>query len=234
MEKILCFDLDDTLIDDNYKFEITFCECIKAIINSLETRSPQIDDILKRAREIENRTWDTWPKERLYKPERIANAWVKTYESYAKELKLPIRKHTKNLIESLVLSNYDPPYFIIPGVIETISYLKQKGYRTYVVTLGQSKIQRRKLTVTKLIKYFDDAFYATHDKRIPLAEIKKRHPSDDIYMIGNSIRTDINPALDLNLKAIYIERGNWHRFKATPRNNDFTTLENITELATLF
>jgi putative hydrolase of the HAD superfamily len=234
MQKILCFDLDDTLIDDNYKFEITFCDCIKAIINSLETRSPQIDDILKKAREIENVTWDTWPKHRLYTPDRNANAWVKAYEWFARDLKLPVREHTKSLIEALILSNYDPPYFVIPGVIETITYLKEKGYKMHIITLGTEQVQRRKLTVSKLIKYFDKVHYESYDKCKPLSKLKSEYGEENICMIGNSMRTDINPALGLEIDAIYLPRGNWHRFRQDPLNNKYREIHDIRDLTKIF
>jgi putative hydrolase of the HAD superfamily len=233
-KKVLCFDLDDTLIDDNYKFELTFCECMKAIINSLETRTPQIDDMLKKAREIENHTWKTWSKDKLYTPERVANAWVKTYEWYAEDIGLPIREHTKNLIESLILSNYDPPYFVIPGVVETITYLKEKGYEMHVVTLGTEPIQRRKLTVSKLIRYFDTIHYETHDKCKPLSKVAQDNGKENVCMIGNSMRTDINPALSIGIDAIYIPRGNWHRFKQEPLNDKYKEIEDIRELIGIF
>lgn len=233
-QKLICFDLDDTLIDDNYKFEITFCECIKAIINSLETRTPQIDDMLKKAREIENETFETWPKEKLYTPERVVNAWVQTYEWFANDIPLPIREHTKNLIEALIMSNYDPPYFVIPGVIEIITELREKGYKMHVVTLGPKVQQRRKLTVTRLLHYFDDVHYETHDKCKPLSELKSKFGRENVTMIGNSMRTDINPALSLDIEAIYIPRGNWHGFKADPINNNYTEIDDIRKLTGIF
>ena len=233
-DKILCFDLDDTLIDDNYKFELTFCECIKVLINSLETRSPQIDDILKKAREVENETWENWPKRKLYTPERVANAWTEAYEWFAKDIGLPVREHTKTLLQSLIYSNYDPPYFVIPGVVETITYLKDKGYTMHVVTLGQERIQKRKLMVSKLIRYFDKIHYQTHDKCKPLSALKKKHGKENVCMIGNSMRTDINPALSIDIEAIYIPRGNWHRFQAEPLNNNYTEIDDIRKLRTIF
>jgi putative hydrolase of the HAD superfamily len=234
MDKLLCFDLDDTLIDDNYKFELTFCECIKAIINSLETRTPQIDDLLKKAREIENETWDTWPKKKLYTSDRIVNAWVKAYEWYAKDIGLPIRDHTKKLIEALIISNYDPPYFVIPGVIETITHLRAKGYRMHIITLGPDVQQRRKLTVSKLIKYFDVVHYEDYDKSKPLSELRMEYGKENLCMIGNSMRTDINPALKLDIHAVYIPRGNWHRFKQKPINKKYVEINDIRKLTELF
>ncbi len=74
VKKLICFDLDDTLIDDNYKFELTFCDCIRVIITALETRSPAIDTILQTARDIDNKSWETWPQDKKYMPSRVANS----------------------------------------------------------------------------------------------------------------------------------------------------------------
>lgn len=95
MEKkydVICFDLDDTLIDDSYKFETIFCDCIKTIITALENRTPQIDTILHTARELDNEFLKTWPLEERYLPKRVATAWKETYIKMSDAAKVPVKK----------------------------------------------------------------------------------------------------------------------------------------------
>lgn len=230
MKKIICFDLDDTLIDDNYKFEITFCDCIGVIIKALETRSPQIDTILQTAREIDNKSWETLPKEERYMPRRVATSWMQAYEKLAKENNIPVRRHVTRLLWSLVMTNYDPPYYVIPGVIEVLKELKDDGFELHVITVGHINIQMRKLKVSGLIKYFDKQHVEKSDKEPILRKIADKYGKENVVMIGNSMRSDINPALNVSVKAIYIPRGNWHRFKADPINNNYVEIKNITEV----
>ena len=104
----------------------------------------------------------------------------------------------------------------------------------HVITLGTREIQRRKLTVSKLIKYFDEVHYESYDKCKPLTNLKKKYGEKNICMIGNSMRTDINPALKLGLDAIYIPRGNWHRFIQEPLNKKYKEIHDIRELTRIF
>lgn len=229
---LICFDLDDTLIDDNYKFELTFCDCIRTIIVALETRSPAIDTILQTARDIDNKNWETWPADRKYMPGRVASSWVSAYEELAISLNIPVRNHVKRLIWALVMTNFDPPYFVIPGVIETLTELKKRGYQMHALTIGHNVIQRRKLTVTKLIKFFDEVHIVKSDKLPVLKNLFEKNKN--VVMVGNSMRTDINPALEAGIPAYYMARGNWHGFKSTPLNNNFTEIKDIRDLLKFF
>ena len=229
-KRLLCFDLDDTLIDDNYKFEITFCNCIQTIIQALETSSPQIDDILNKARQIDNEKWKKWKKEDKYLPKRTALTWVETYEHFAQKIELKVRDHIKRLIWSQVMQTYDPPFYVIPGAIETLIELQDRGYNMNLISIGLPTIQKRKVRRTKLDKYFSDIHIVRSNKYDVLSKIAKKCGKENITMIGNSMRRDINPALSQGIEAIYIPRGNWHRFHAKPVNNKFKELKSIEDI----
>ena len=53
-------------------------------------------------------------------------------------------------------------------------------------------------------------------------------------MIGNSIRSDINPALSSGIECIYIPRGSWHAFIADPINDKYITVNKIKEILNIF
>lgn len=230
--KIVCFDLDDTLIDDSYKFEITFCDCIKTILLAFETRAPQIDEVLQLARKLDNDKMLNWPPEKRYTPERLLSTWIETYEQLSEKYKVATKPHVKLLLEGQVRQNFDPPHYIIPGAIETLENLKQDGrYTLMLVTAGTQDVQLSKAVKTDLHKFFTQVFCVINGaKKAPLGELAKKYGQRNVIMIGNSIRSDINPALEIGIKALYIPRGSWHLFKAEPVNNDFTTLENITQV----
>lgn len=231
--KILCFDLDDTLMDDNYKFELTFCDCIRTIITALETRSPQIDDVLQTARNIDNEKWITWDKKDRYMPRRVASAWVEAYEKLAIQQNIPVKPHIKRLLWAQVMTNYDPPYFVIPGAIETLIKLNERGYKKIIITAGHNRIQNRKLKLTRMSRFFDE-IYVTYDKSLILKDLADKYRKENLVMIGNSLRSDINPALELGIEAVYIPRGAWHQFKAEPVNNNYKKMEKIEDLLNLF
>lgn len=228
---LFCLDLDDTLIDDNFKFELTFCDCIKVIIEAFETRSPQIDEILDYARQLDNEKLITWPTEKAYSPQRLEQTWIETYEYFCQDSNVPVKEYIKQVLHGLVLKNFDPPYYIIPGAIEALDYLVDAGNVLHLVSTGTAKIQLRKITITGIKKFFKVIHLVPGlNKEHILEDLKKQHPELKLVMIGNSMRSDINPALSLGLDAIYIPRGSWHQFVAEPINNKYYTLNDISEL----
>lgn len=228
---VICFDLDDTLIDDSYKFELTFCDCIKVILESFETRPPQIDEVLQLARQLDNQNLEAWPSEKKYTPTRLKSTWLETYITLCDLHKVPQKHHTKILLDGLVRKNYDPPYFIIPGAIEALTSLERLGYELHLITVGTEEIQRKKVEVTGLGKFFKTIQISKDaNKGVLLANLAAQYGKDKLIMVGNSLRTDVNPALELGIKVIYIPRGSWHQFNAEPINRNYIAIPDIADL----
>ena len=96
----------------------------------------------------------------------------------------------------------------LPGVEETLKVLRSRieGSRMVVFTKGELQDQENKLKRSGLLKYFDDV-EITSDKGqrefLALCEHQQIHPSE-LLMIGNSLKSDIAPALAIGASAIYI------------------------------
>ena len=113
-------------------------------------------------------------------------------------------KHCKQLLHL--------PATPLPEVKETLKALREKRYDTsdefkmVVFTKGELQDQENKLKRSGLLKYFDDV-EITSDKSqtefIALCEHQHIHPSE-LLMIGNSLKSDIAPALAIGASAIYI------------------------------
>jgi putative hydrolase of the HAD superfamily len=95
----------------------------------------------------------------------------------------------------------------LPGVEETLRKLHEDGQYTLVCfTKGELQDQENKLKRSGLLKYFDDV-EITSDKGqkefLALCEHQAIHPSE-LLMIGNSLKSDIAPALAIGAWAIHI------------------------------
>jgi putative hydrolase of the HAD superfamily len=108
-------------------------------------------------------------------------------------------------IEALGRSITEHPMEVIDGVRETLEYL-QPRHRLVLFTKGNpaeqhSKIERSGLGPlfhdTRVVKEKDAASY----ERMA-AELGE--PKSDVWMIGNSPKSDINPALAAGLRAVWI------------------------------
>jgi len=95
----------------------------------------------------------------------------------------------------------------LPGVEETLRRLHEReAYTLVCFTKGELQDQENKLKRSGLLKYFDDV-EITSDKSqrefLALCEHQSIHPSQ-LMMIGNSLKSDIAPALAIGARAIHI------------------------------
>ena len=85
-------------------------------------------------------------------------------------------------------------------------YDTSDDFKMVVFTKGELQDQENKLKRSGLLKYFDDV-EITSDKGLAeflaLCEHQRIHPSE-LLMIGNSLKSDIAPALAIGARAIYI------------------------------
>ena len=103
----------------------------------------------------------------------------------------------------------------LPEVEETLRELRiknlelreeGKGTRMVVFTKGELQDQENKLKRSGLLKYFDDVEITSDKSQIEflaLCEHQQIHPSE-LLMIGNSLKSDIAPALAIGAWAIHI------------------------------
>jgi len=97
----------------------------------------------------------------------------------------------------------------LPEVVETLETLRTRlegDSKMVVFTKGELQDQENKLKRSGLLKYFDDV-EITSDKSqlefLDLCEHQQIHPSE-LLMIGNSLKSDIAPALAIGARAIHI------------------------------
>lgn len=231
--KLICFDLDDTLIDDNWKFETTFCDCMKAILLGLAAKAPMLDEILTMAREIDNRLLAELPKDKKYTPYRMIEAWQTTYQLISEKQGIAVKPHIRNMLEAYVVQNYEPPYLVIAGAVDALIRIRALPNITMaVVSVGDPEIQTRKLTYTRLNYYFDhiEIVQDGEDKGVYLQKKAKQYGKENVIMVGNSIHSDINSALKAGVGAIHIPRGSWSQFNAKPLSQDYMEVRRIFEL----
>lgn len=101
------------------------------------------------------------------------------------------------------------PIQYLPGVVETLTVLKEH-HRLILFTKGDLKEQRDKVERSGVRHYFQHTEItgekAPEDYRRLL--VSRRLDRDETWMVGNSPRSDVNPALEVGLGAVYIPHPN--------------------------
>lgn len=99
----------------------------------------------------------------------------------------------------------DPPMILLPRVRETLQRLRPSS-RLVLLTKGDESVQQRKIACSGLEPLFDHLRVVAEKDEQTYAEIVRElelEPSNT-WMVGNSPRSDVNPATAIGLRAILI------------------------------
>jgi len=132
----------------------------------------------------------------------------------------------------------DAPMELLPGVSDVLETL-HGDYRMIVATKGDLLDQERKLKKSNLEDYFhhveimSDKNPESYRKLVRHLDIKP----DEFLMIGNSLKSDVVPVLDIGADAIHIPaQATWaHEHVAdTSKIQPYLTLDNFDDLIEVF
>ena len=128
------------------------------------------------------------------------------------------------------------PIELLPGVEEVLNTLQNK-YRLILATKGDLLDQERKLEKSGLIRYFHHIEVLTDKKPenykrlLDHLDIRPR----EFLMVGNSLKSDVLPLLDIGAKAIHVPfHTTWihEEVKDHGKENDYLSVVNIKDILT--
>ena len=190
----LLIDADDTLWENNIFFE----KAIEDFISRLEHLGYTREYI----RHILNETERRNIRQHGYGVRSFRRSLEDTYLKLAGNL---ARREIVKWIEQMAQELESTPPHILDGVPETLVYLA-KHHRLILLTKGEPAEQAAKVERSGLQPYFEaieivlEKDSGTYGRMIEQFKIVKSHG----WMVGNSPRSDINPALQSGLNAIFI------------------------------
>jgi putative hydrolase of the HAD superfamily len=193
----LLIDADDTLWENNIYFERAIARFI-SFLNHREFSPGQVREVLN---DVERECIVTHG----YGLHSFAHALVRTFERLSVE---PVTPELHERINSFAHTIADHSVEILPEVPETLQYLSQR-HHVILVTKGAIAEQTGKVERSGLKQYFavveilaekDVAAYQAIIEKYDLAH-------DSTWMVGNSPKSDINPALGAGLHAVFVPHG---------------------------
>ena len=190
----LLIDADDTLWENNVYFE----RAIANFISFLEHKEMPPEEVRSVLNEVERGCIVSHG----YGLNSFVEALAQTFERVSVE---PLTPALRETIHGFAQTIAEHPVEIIPGVQETLSYLHGK-HHLILVTKGNFTEQTGKVERSGLKPFFS-AVEVVPEKNKPTYEglvQKYGLVCDTTWMIGNSPRSDINPALAAGLNAVFI------------------------------
>ena len=190
----LLFDADDTLWQNNVYFE----RAITAFISYLDHRVHSRDEVREHLNTCERATIAAHG----YGIQSFRRSLVDCFEQLSH---LPITPERHARIVSFADSIASQEIELLPGVQSTLAQLSSR-HRCIVVTKGNPDEQRDKLRRSGLTSYFTAVEVLPEKKQEAYTALVQHHGFEApvTWMIGNSPRSDINPALAAGLHAIFI------------------------------
>jgi len=190
----LLIDADDTLWENNIYFERAFQDFVDFLDHSALTAA-EVRDVLNEI-EIAN------AKVHGYGALNFGRNLQQAYEHLAeREIRVDDLAH----IMSLAVRILEQPLEVIEGVEETLAGLAERHDLT-IFTKGHPEEQRMKVERSGLERYFAHTAVVKEKDAGAYAGIVRERGMDarETWMIGNSPKSDINPALEAGLGAVLI------------------------------
>lgn len=223
----LIIDADDTLWENNVYFERAFDAFVDFLAHS--TLSPrQVRDVLDEIERVNAKTHG-------YGSMNFGRNLSQCYEGLAER---QIEPNDLSTVMSLAERILEQPIEIIADVPETLASLAERHELT-LFTKGHAEEQRLKIDRSGLGSFFSHTAIV-HEKDAPayraLVSERRMDPSQS-WMIGNSPRSDINPALEAGLNAVFVPHAQtWvlEREDIRPREGRLITVSRFAELLNHF
>jgi predicted acylesterase/phospholipase RssA/FMN phosphatase YigB (HAD superfamily) len=164
-----------------------------------------------------------------YSAARFARSFEDTYKNFVPAPEADALRHVRKLAEDVFANKAEP----FDGVELVLRSLHQAGFKLGLITAGEEWVQRKRLGEFHL----EGIFHAVAIVERKSAETFKNFCSvykaelDHTVVVGDSLRSDIEPAKKAGLKAILVKHPNW----AEVENRDSSTkpdlvLEGINDL----
>jgi putative hydrolase of the HAD superfamily len=195
LPQTLLIDADDTLWENNVYFDQAIADFIERL-NHQHMSPVEVRTFLY---EVERET----VQEHGYGSHSFSRSLVKCFERLSEQ---PVTPELREFIWGFAhkVSNY--PIELIAGVQETLDYLAGRGHRMVVVTKGDFGEQSGKVERSGLKDYFAAVEIVAEKKPAIYKEVVSRYQfaPATTWMIGNSPKSDINPALSAGINAVFI------------------------------
>ncbi|MFC5700067.1 HAD family hydrolase [Cohnella faecalis] len=205
MKQTILFDLDDTLIHCNKYFNLVLEQFADEMTGWYGPYGISRGSILDKQTEIDIAGVHVLG----FEPDHFPQSFIDTYRYYQTVTGRSSSTYEEDKLWKIGNSVYELEFEPYPHMEETLEVLKRSENELHLYTGGDPVVQRRKIDKLKLDRYFEDRIYVRkHKNEQALEQILSEGSFDRAltWMIGNSVRTDVLPALHCGIHAVYLKQ----------------------------
>ena len=148
--------------------------------------------------------------------ERFPTSCVQAYEETCRDLGLVADPTVAEQVRLAARSVFENDAAVFPGARATLMLLRAGGARLALLTKGDPHVQRLRIDGSGLRDLFD-VVVIVPDKTPDVIRAVVLSLGSDVgvaWMVGNSVRSDIAPALAAGLRAVWIDAHVWEYERA--------------------
>ena len=198
--KVIVFDLDDTICQTRWIFEKQMKACADYLANALGGKNS--DEWLTEIETVNNRLFEIFK----VNPKR----WVKLVDQIAANADQNIKERAIDIFNQI----YFKPLPFVDGAEETLKMLTNNKINMAIHTHANADWTWRKYEWLGLDRFFDKEkiLISNEDDHKTAASWKRvfdelNCPPEEGMVVGDSPRSDINPALEIGVKECVLYQG---------------------------
>ena len=221
----LLIDADDTLWENNIYFERAIARFI-SFLNHHKFSPEQVREVLN---DVERECI----VKHGYGLYSFSHALVDTFERLSP---VPVTPELDAQVGKIARSIENHPIEFLPEVCETLQYLSTR-HRLILLTKGEMLEQTGKIERSGVKQHFAATEVVPEKNAAMYLEIVAKYGANprETWMIGNSPKSDINPALAAGLHAVFVPHGDtWilehEELNAAPPNQSLLIVGAFAEL----
>lgn len=240
MNKIFISDMDDTLVPNHHDYDYAMFEFTKFVFERIGYRAPNLQAIVNLQVDIDLKNFEKMG----IVMERFPTSMKDAFTEICNELDEPYTEEDLEVSYKIGMIAFDEERWkkqgLLKGVPETLDFLVSQGDELALMTRGDKRVQEKKIEVYGLGKWFSPENIDIIENGKKDRERFDKLIKDDgknIYHIGNSVRSDVNPALEAGLKAIYVPCETWayeRKHDGVPDHSDVINLKKFSDIQKVY
>lgn len=225
--KLIVFDFDDTLVD-TYGVFMDYYERFAHIMSELGLGSR--GEALEKLHAVDIQVVTRFGYPSL---ESFPLALQESYAQLAEEAGQPYDQEVAVALARLGRQVHEapaPPYTDAEAALSALA----GRVRLLLLSQGDADSQLARVRTSGFDRYFDELNVVPHKTVAVYQELTRRWDiaAESCLMVGNSIRADINPALEAGMQAVHLLREDWAYDREQPRGH-YRTIKQLSELLEL-
>lgn len=225
--KACIFDFDDTLVETT----VYFNQAKDKFASIMEQLEFPVEDALVTLNQFDI---ENVQKCGGFAKECFPNALAQTYEHFCRKFSREVCRVIRQDLEELGWWVFEQHPHVLEGAEEVLKHLHSR-YPLILATKGDPVLQAARLAASGLKDYFEQVYILFHKTEKEFRQIAQEQNLDVInsWVIGNSMKGDINPAIKAGFKGIYVYHPHTWDYEEEAPAGDYHRVRQITEILTI-